>query len=90
MLSDKYYNSEESRIPASKVVNDAIDFVFNGVYQSLDDFSCIDGDGLVCEIDNGVIIVREQCEGYDCNPTCAPARNMDPTAITEAVRAEAD
>lgn len=52
------------------VVNDAIDFVFNG--EDFANYDCEEA-GVVCNSDIGLINVGDSCKDYDCNPTCTPS-----------------
>lgn len=69
LLSDYYFTSENYRVSAYMVVNDAINFVFNEL--DFTDYNCTDR-GVECNTDDGIITIGDDCLTYDCNPTCAP------------------
>jgi len=51
---------------ANTVVNDAISMVFGE--QTFNDYDCT---GVTCS--NGVVMVEDTCEGYQCSPYCDPS-----------------
>jgi hypothetical protein len=70
-LSDKYFDISddgEDRVPASLIVNTALELVFDGKLFADLDCSAL---GVVCT-DEGVMTVADTCTSYNCNPTCAP------------------
>ena len=52
---------------ANTVVNDAISIVFGDLQNS---FSAYDCTGKSCS--NGVMVVEDKCEGFQCSPYCNP------------------
>lgn len=53
---------------ANTAFNDALSLYFSDDGQAFDNFDC---GGMACS--DGVIVVKDTCEGYQCSPYCDPA-----------------